>query len=368
MANINTIEDIIKAFSSGGKIKVVSVLEKEIKKQRTNGKILVAKRLSNLIKDISNDEHSLSGQSLTPRAINMNDDDTLFERVSSSIELDSVVLNPTAKISIIEFIKHWESIDKLLKNNIAPVNKLLFYGPPGTGKTRLAYAIANKLNLPLIVIKLDELISSYLGKTGKNISKVFEIAKKKRVIVFFDEIDTVAKHRDDTRELGELKRVVTVLLQNIDSFTETSILIGATNHDKLLDKALWRRFEIKLEINLPDEKSRALLFELFLGDFNLKKKLDYELIARVTVGMNGSLIRDICQNIKRTSIIEGVPINDILCLKHIISFNHQLEPKQRLNKKNLYQIAQILKNNGFNLVDISEISSIPYTTLRDNIK
>lgn len=366
MSNINIVENIIKAFSSGKNEEVISILEKEIKRQRANGKNIVAKRLSNLLKEISK-ERSLSGQSLSSKVINIDTENGLFERKYSDIELDSVVLNQTAKITIVEFIKHWESFDKLFKKNVAPVNKLLFYGPPGTGKTKLASAIANKLNLPLVVVKLDELVSSFLGKTGKNISEIFEIARKERSVIFFDEIDTVAKHRDDTRELGELKRVVTVLLQNIDVFPQTSILIGATNHDELLDKALWRRFGLRLEIDLPDEESRALLFELFLADFDKSVALDYVLMARVTSGINGSLINDICQNIKRSSIIEGVPLDNVFCLKHIISFNHQLNSKQRLNKKNLYEIAQILKKNGFNLIDISKIAGIPYTTLRDNV-
>lgn len=367
MATINIVEDIVKAFTSGKREEVIFLLEKEIKKQRANGKALVAKRLSNLIKNMSKG-HALSGQTLASRPIRVNDSNTLFEKVYSDIELDSVVLNPTARTIIIDFIKHWEAFDKLFSNNIVPINKLLFYGPPGTGKTKLACALANKLNLPLVIIKLDELISSYLGKTGKNISEVFEIARRERVVVFFDEIDTIAKHRDDNRELGELKRVVTVLLQNIDSFPETSILIGATNHDDLLDKALWRRFGLRLEIDLPDERSRVLLFELFLGSFNKNQSLDYKLMARVTDGVNGSLINDICQNIKRASIIENTQLDNTFCLKHIILFNHQLHSKQKLNKKNLYEIAQILKDNGFNLVDIAEVSGIPYTTLRDNIK
>ncbi|MFA5877174.1 MAG: ATP-binding protein [Candidatus Paceibacterota bacterium] len=367
MANINIVEEIVKAFASGKKEEVISLLEKEIKKQRAGGKAVVAKRLSNLVKDISKG-HSLSGQSLSTKAVHISDNNTLFEKVYSNIELDSVILNSAARATIVEFIKHWEAFDKLYANNIVPINKLLFYGPPGTGKTKLASAIANKLNLPLVIVKLDELISSYLGKTGKNISEVFEIARKERVIVFFDEIDTVAKHRDDTRELGELKRVVTVLLQNIDAFPETSILIGATNHDELLDKALWRRFGLRLEIDLPTEDSRALLFELFLDGFNKSEPLDYKLMARVSDGINGSLINDICQNIKRTSIIESVQLDNGFCLKHIIFFNNQLRSKQKMSKKNLYEIAQILKDKGFNLVDIAEVSGVPYTTLRDNVK
>lgn len=367
MASIKTIEDIIRAFSLGGNKKVINVLEEEVKKQRENGKMIVAKRLSNLIKDVSN-KHNLSGQSLISKNINMGDEMSLFQKTFSDVDLNTVVLNLDVKRNIIEFLKHWEFVDKLIENNINPINKLLFYGPPGTGKTKLACAIANQLQLPLIVINLAELISSYLGKTGKNISKVFDIAKNNKVVIFFDEIDTIAKHRDDTKELGELKRVVTVLLQNIDSFKGDSILIGATNHEKLLDKALWRRFEMKLEINLPDNKSRSLLFELFIGGVKNRNKLNYNLMAEVTKGMNGSFINDICLNIRRTSIIDDILINDILCLKHILSFNNQLKLKQKIEKKYLYQIARILKEKGFALVEISEISGIPYTTLRDNIK
>lgn len=368
MANIKIVENIAKAFSSGKNGEVIAILEQEIKKERTNGNILVAKRLSNLVKDISSNA-ILAGQSLGPRAINIAENDTLFEKVYSNIELESVILNPQVKNTVIEFIKQWESFDKLFKNGIPPLNKLLFYGPPGTGKTKLACGIANKLNLPLIIVQLDELISSYLGKTGKNISEVFEMAKKEPVIIFFDEIDTIAKHRNDNKELGELKRVVTVLLQNIDLFPATSILIGATNHDDLLDKALWRRFGLRLEINLPEEEERALMFELYLSAFNKGQEIDYKLLSKVTPKINGSLINDICQNIKRSSIIENrKKIDDIFCLKHIISFNRQLSSRQRLGKRNLYEIAQILKMNGFSLVEISEISGVPYTTLRDNIK
>ncbi len=369
MPTINIVEDIVKAFSSGKKEEVINLLEKETRKQRNNGKILVAKRLSNLIKELSNNT-SLSAQSLAPRSIVLdNVSGTLFEKLYSSTELESVVLNSTSRLIISEFIKQWESFDKLVKNNIPPINKLLFYGPPGTGKTKLACGIANKLELPLIIVRLDELISSFLGKTGKNISEVFEIARKERVIIFFDEIDTIAKHRDDQKELGELKRVVTVLLQNIDFFPESSILIGATNHENLLDKALWRRFGLRLEVDLPSKESRALLFELFLNDFDKEKKIDYKLLAEVTPSINGSLINDICQNIKRSLVIENhSQISESWCLRHIVAFNHQISLNQKVDKKNLYRIAQILKDRGLSLSEVSEVTGIAYTTLRDNMK
>ena len=168
-----------------------------------------------------------------------------------------VILSKRNEEKLDSFILSYQNADKLNSLGINGSNSLLLYGPPGCGKTKCAYLIAKKLNLPLVVARLDSLISSYLGTTAKNIRSLFEFAQKMPCVLFLDEFDAIAKARDDNNELGELKRIVNSLLQNIDTMSKDSLILAATNHQQLLDPAIWRRFDYKLEIELPDRDAIA---------------------------------------------------------------------------------------------------------------
>ena len=178
----------------------------------------------------------------------------------------------TKKVNdFIELIKHK---GELYKNGVDFCSTILLYGPPGCGKSTVAKYIAQQLGLPLVIARLDALVSSLLGSTAKNIRKVFDFADSRPCILFLDEFDAIAKARDDQHELGELKRVINSLLQNIDSLSSDSVLIAATNHEELLDRAIWRRFHTILEISLPGEKEIKEMFNLFIGDFQATSLID----------------------------------------------------------------------------------------------
>ena len=138
------------------------------------------------------------------------------------------------------FIKYIKSNDLLLEKGVEFIPSLLLYGLPGCGKSELAKYIASELELPLVTARLDSLISSYLGSTSKNLRELFNYANSRPCILFLDEFDAIAKLRDDQNELGELKRIVVSLLQNIDMLDKQTILLAATNHQHLLDPAIWR--------------------------------------------------------------------------------------------------------------------------------
>ncbi len=212
-----------------------------------------------------------------------------------------VFLEDDIKDSVNEFINFVRSSDKLLSHGVDITPSLLTYGPPGCGKTELGKYIAAQLNLPLLLARTDSLISSYLGSTAKNLRLLFEHAMSRPCVLFLDEFDAIAKLRDDRHELGELKRVVVSLLQNIDALDQKTILLAATNHEHLLDSAVWRRFAYKIHMKLPSSKVRLELFSLYLKNFSNKD--DKMLFSVISEGLTGSDIRDITENAIRNSIL-----------------------------------------------------------------
>ncbi|REL31289.1 AAA family ATPase [Thalassotalea euphylliae] len=161
------------------------------------------------------------------------------------------VWTPAIEKNIERFLRERVMSEELLNEGLLPSRSLLMSGPPGVGKTLTAQSIASKLDLPLLTLDLASVMSSYLGKTGNNIKAVLNYASAFPCVLLLDEFDAIAKKRDDDSDVGELKRLVTVLLQAIDDWPVTSVLVAATNHGDLLDPAIWRRFDSLLEFDYP---------------------------------------------------------------------------------------------------------------------
>ncbi len=207
-------------------------------------------------------------------------------------KLDDIVLTPDQEAEVEKIVKAIEYRDYLRKIGLREIGKLLFVGPPGTGKTSTARAMSARLGLPFLEVKLSMITSQYLGETSKNIDKVFELAKKMSpCILFIDEFDFVAKTRTSD-EHAALKRAVNTLLKCIDNISLVNdgvLLIGATNHPKLLDNAAWRRFDEIVMFPLPDVEMREKIFGMVLepieGKFNVKQ------LASMTENYSGSDLR-----------------------------------------------------------------------------
>lgn len=234
-----------------------------------------------------------------------------------------------------DFVHRYKQRDEILRAGIEMISSLLLYGPPGCGKTTLAKFISFKTGLPLVTVRLDGLISSLLGNTAKNIRKIFDYASKRNCILFLDEFDVVAKLRDDKHELGELKRVVNSLLQNMDDFSQNSILIAATNHHELLDLAVWRRFSKIMALEKPNKNEIMLLVKSFIKNprsnvINNEKKL--ELVSLAFDGISHADVKTVVNN---------------ATMKNIINKKEVVHNWDLLQEVYLYRNHRIVSDNDF---------------------
>ena len=232
----------------------------------------------------------------------------IVEVTTPQLERDQVILNKYSEEAINNFVESYNHRELLLKAELDLSNSLLLYGPPGCGKTTVAQLISTITGLPLVTARLDGLVSSLLGSTAKNIRKTFEYAAKRQCILFLDEFDVVAKVRDDRNELGELKRVVNSLVQNIDSLGSSSILIAATNHHELLDPAIWRRFTTVIALDKPQKEEIERLLHVLLEDTKTNFKIvtkKNDSVVHALIGLSHSDIRKIIHNAKRNMVLSA---------------------------------------------------------------
>jgi len=190
-------------------------------------------------------------------------------------------------------------------HGMRPKRRLLFCGPPGCGKTLTAEVLAGELGLPLLYTRFDAIISSYLGQTATHLRKIFEYAAKGRWVLFFDEFDAIGKSRDNLTEHGELKRVVNSFLQLLDNFTAPSLVIAATNHEGLLDRALWRRFDEIIRFDRPSRDQIPAIVKRKLSAFRHKGLKLTDSLLDAMVGFSHADIERVCFDAIKEALLDG---------------------------------------------------------------
>lgn len=223
--------------------------------------------------------------------------------------IEDILLRSDNRSVLERVLQEYRKSELLKVHGLTPSTKLLFCGPPGCGKTLCSEIIASELGLPLLYTRFDAIVSSYLGETAANLRKVFDYAASNRWVVLFDEFDAIGKARDDATEHGELKRVVNSFLQLLDNFSAPSILIAATNHEQLLDPALWRRFDEIVMFPRPSVQEIRSLLRMKLKNFP-HDGLDTQAAASRFKGMSHSDVERVCFDAIKAAILEDRPSVD----------------------------------------------------------
>lgn len=214
------------------------------------------------------------------------------------------IFDDNIKEAINSIIIEWTKFEKLIEIEAYPASSCLIYGLPGTGKTYLAKWIAKQIGLPVVLARLEGLMSSFLGTTSKNIGNLFSFANRYNCVLLLDEFDAIAKLRNDPQEVGEVKRVVNTLLQCLDSRKDKGFTIGVTNHESLLDPAIWRRFDIQIEIPKPSPIVIITLLKKFISPLVLKDN-ELKLYAWSIEDASGADIEMLAKWIKRVYVVDS---------------------------------------------------------------
>ncbi len=368
----NLIENLIVSHCTGEESKFANAVYELIKDEEKKGNIPLAARLRKAYetkqKSKSEPSFNVSAAGFAPQsqAIAPRDKDSLlelYEIVHSDIKLADVILPETQKNALEQLIEEQKNAEALKKHNIEPANRLLLCGPPGCGKTMTAYAIGHALGLPIAYVRLDGLVSSYLGQTSTNLRKVFDSVRNQRIILFLDEFDAIAKKRDDSNELGELKRVVTTLLQNFDNMPANVLLIAATNHEHLLDPAIWRRFNLTITLELPDEAQRLILLQKWMNEYAISESLDYKKLSKITLGLNGAQIKELTKAAAKKYVI-----NKELSTGDVITIFIQQQTMYSGSNDDAMELISDLNNKGVSLRALAKAVGITHSTLDYRIK
>lgn len=225
---------------------------------------------------------------------------------------DGLTLCSRAMDELTEIIEERRRADELARVGVGPTRTVLFSGPPGVGKTMAARWIASHIGVPLVSIDLATVVSSFLGNSGRNIRASLEYAKSGPCVLLLDEFDALAKRRDDDTDIGELKRVVNVVLLELDRWPDTSLLVAATNHPQLLDPAVGRRFDRRIEFELPGQLQRRCILAHLAVSASVDDCDILDLVAALTEGYTGSDLMRLWQRVRRRAVLDDRPLTDVL--------------------------------------------------------
>jgi len=295
MARADLLVNLVRSVKKGDMVSFHKTVENIIADERLKKHHILADRLLTSL----NNGKGKSQIILRPNG----DIKDLFFEVTPEKTFDDLILDEETLKLCKELVEEQHRVDLLRSHGLEPRNRILFAGAPGNGKTSLAEAIATHLMFPFFVIRYENLIGSFLGETSSRLRKIFDYVKTQNCVLFFDEFDTIGKERGDTKETGEIKRVVSSLLLQMDRLPSYVVVITASNHPELLDRAVWRRFQLRIELPAPNENQIEKYLDNFTERANIKFHYSSVYLAKKLVGLSFAEIEDFCTDVVRQAIL-----------------------------------------------------------------
>ena len=300
MAQADLLVDLIKTATNGDQLAFRKVAEELIQEEKQKGHRVLAERLAKALQPNA-------AQAARPPSTKMNGNNPhkeLFYEITPERKLNSLVLPEKIRIQVQELVEEQHRSELLHAHNLRARNRILLAGPPGNGKTTLAEALAFELMYPLIVIRYETLVGSYLGETSSRLKNVLDYARTQRCVLFFDEFETLGKERGDIHETGEIKRVVSTMLMQLDEMPDYVVVVAASNHPELLDKAVWRRFQLRIELPTP---TRDQLVH-FIASIEQRCAVNFgyqpATLAKYLLGLNFAEAEEFCLGIVRRAVLD----------------------------------------------------------------
>ena len=299
MARADLILNLVKSGAQGDEGQFQRTVEALAADERRKSHNIFADRLLAQLRSYSNGSRLTN----THPSSKVPDGQLLAEMIPER-HLTDLILPPEVTEVILDLVEEQHRADLLRAHNIEPRNRVLLAGPPGNGKTSLAEAIADALHVPFLVVRYEAVIGSYLGETAQRISNVFEYVRTRQCVLFFDEFDVLGKERGDPQETGEIKRVVSSLLLQVDALPSYVVVVTASNHPELLDRAVWRRFQIRLELPMPKQNQIEHWFRDFEHRTNFEFGLSHRTLARRLRGLSFAEIEDFGHDVIRRVVLD----------------------------------------------------------------
>lgn len=296
MARSDLLVSLVKAGAAGDRSALTSTVEALVADERAKSHNVLAARLERALQSVpvtSSSELKRTGG---------NGRDFVIE-AEPRTTLESLILTLPADQLSRQLVEEQRRADLLRAQGMQPRHRVLLSGPPGNGKTSLAEAIAEAAAVPLLTVRYDALVGAYLGETNARLARLFEYARAMPCVLFFDEFDAVGKERGDVHETGEIKRVVSFLLMQLDQLPSYVIVVAATNHAELLDRAVWRRFQLRIDMPSPSKDAVAVLVERFFRSWPDDPGMTADAVATQLAQSSFAEVYEFCQNIRRRHIL-----------------------------------------------------------------
>ncbi|OIO67962.1 MAG: AAA family ATPase [Zetaproteobacteria bacterium CG12_big_fil_rev_8_21_14_0_65_54_13] len=302
MARADLLTSLVKFGVSGDKPRFRKVAEAIIAEERAKHHTVLADKLGKLLQYSESEQKPVGNGA--PAQLSTHRIDNLLYEISPQKRLDDLILPDEVGQICRELVQEHHRADLLRSYNLEPRNRVLLIGPPGNGKTSLAEALAESLMVPLYVVRYEGVVGTFLGETAIRLRRLIEHACTRKCVLFFDEFETLGKERGDTHETGEIKRVVSSLLMQIDSLPSHVVVIGATNHPELLDRAVWRRFQVRVDLPEPTRARLEEWFERFQRRLGINLGYAPGTLAKKLYGLNFAEVEEFGTTVFRQYVLE----------------------------------------------------------------